>query len=112
MLRRTKLMFAAAAVAAREETLSEILQRDRLETTLTEARLILAGKQKEATILAAFAQSEFRKKFKAALDEVREGYRQVEQAITTAATLRRIDALVYLHRLLKLWLPPHVATTA
>ncbi len=112
MLRRTKGMFAASAVTAREETLSETLQRDGLETTLAEARVILAGKQKEDKILAAFAQPEFRKKFKAALDEVREGYRQVEQAITTAATLRRIDALVYLHRLLKLWLPPHVATTA
>jgi Fe-S-cluster-containing dehydrogenase component/CRP-like cAMP-binding protein len=38
--------------------------------------------------------------------------RKVDRAIEAAATLRRIDALIYLHRSLKLWLPPHVATTA
>jgi Fe-S-cluster-containing dehydrogenase component/CRP-like cAMP-binding protein len=112
LLRRTKRMFTKVTVEAREQTLGETLQRAGLETTLAEARVILAGGQPETTVLAAFAQPELRKKFKAALDEVRQGYRQVEQAITTAATLRRIDALIYLHRMLKLWLPPHVATTA
>jgi Fe-S-cluster-containing dehydrogenase component/CRP-like cAMP-binding protein len=36
---------------------------------------------------------------------------QVEQASNTAATLRRVDALIYLHQLLKLWLAPHVIFT-
>ena len=30
----------------------------------------------------------------------------------TTATLRRVDALIYLHQLLKLWLAPHVVTSA
>jgi hypothetical protein len=38
--------------------------------------------------------------------------RALDRAIEAAVTLRRIDALIYLHRLLKLWLPPHVASTA
>jgi hypothetical protein len=38
--------------------------------------------------------------------------RKLDKAIEDAATLRRIDALVYLHRSMKLWLPPHVATTS
>ncbi|MDQ5845039.1 MAG: cyclic nucleotide-binding domain-containing protein [Acidobacteriota bacterium] len=33
-------------------------------------------------------------------------------AVETAVTLRRVDALIYLHRLLKLWIPPHVISTA
>lgn len=33
-------------------------------------------------------------------------------AIETCATLRRVDALIYLHRLLKVWLPPHVVSTS
>ncbi|HSB12167.1 MAG TPA: cyclic nucleotide-binding domain-containing protein [Blastocatellia bacterium] len=37
---------------------------------------------------------------------------RLERAIESAATLRRVDALIYLHRSLKLWLPPHVATTS
>lgn len=36
----------------------------------------------------------------------------LERAIESAATLRRVDALIYLHRLLKIWLPPHVASTS
>lgn len=38
--------------------------------------------------------------------------RKLMQAVEAAATLRRIDALIYLHQTLKLWLPPHVATTS
>jgi Fe-S-cluster-containing dehydrogenase component/CRP-like cAMP-binding protein len=34
------------------------------------------------------------------------------EAVETAATLRRVDALVYLHKLLKLWLAPHVVSTS
>jgi hypothetical protein len=34
------------------------------------------------------------------------------EAIETAATLRRVDALIYLHRLLKVWLAPHVISTS
>lgn len=33
-------------------------------------------------------------------------------AIETVVTLRRLDALIYLHRILKLWIPPHVISTA
>jgi hypothetical protein len=36
----------------------------------------------------------------------------LERAIESAATLRRVDALIYLHRLLKIWLAPHVITTS
>ena len=34
------------------------------------------------------------------------------QAVENAATLRRVDALVYLHYLLKVWLAPHVLFTS
>ena len=37
---------------------------------------------------------------------------KLDRAIESVTTLRRIDALVYLHRSMKLWLPPHVATTS
>ncbi|MEQ1921111.1 MAG: cyclic nucleotide-binding domain-containing protein [Pyrinomonadaceae bacterium] len=40
-------------------------------------------------------------------DEVR-----LMEAVENAATLRRVDALCYLHKLLKLWLPPHVLFTS
>jgi Fe-S-cluster-containing dehydrogenase component/CRP-like cAMP-binding protein len=36
---------------------------------------------------------------------------QLIKAIEAAVTLRRVEALIYLHRLLKLWVAPHVAFT-
>ena len=38
--------------------------------------------------------------------------RQLIQAIEAAATLRRVEALIFLHYLLKAWLPPHVVVTS
>jgi hypothetical protein len=34
------------------------------------------------------------------------------EAVEAAATLRRVDSLIYLHQLLKLWLAPHVVATS
>lgn len=36
----------------------------------------------------------------------------MRQIIDASATIRRIDALLYIHRALKLWLPPHVVSTS
>jgi Fe-S-cluster-containing dehydrogenase component/CRP-like cAMP-binding protein len=37
---------------------------------------------------------------------------QLIEAVETTATLRRVDSLIYLHQLLKLWLAPHVVSSA
>jgi Fe-S-cluster-containing dehydrogenase component/CRP-like cAMP-binding protein len=36
----------------------------------------------------------------------------LERAAEAAVTARRVDSLIYLHRLLKLWLPPHIAASS
>ena len=38
--------------------------------------------------------------------------RMLIEAVEATATLRRVDSLIYLHQLLKLWLAPHVVTSA
>ena len=38
--------------------------------------------------------------------------RRLSRAVEAAVTLRRIDALIYLQRTLKIWLPPHVISTS
>jgi Fe-S-cluster-containing dehydrogenase component/CRP-like cAMP-binding protein len=38
--------------------------------------------------------------------------RRFNRAVEAAATLRRVDALILLHRSLRLWLPPHVIFTS
>ncbi len=37
---------------------------------------------------------------------------RLAEAVETAATLRHVEALIYLHYLLKIWLPPHVLFTS
>ena len=34
------------------------------------------------------------------------------EAVETAATLSRVNALVFVHRLLRVWIAPHVITTS
>ena len=54
-----------------------------------------------------------RKRFRSAAEGLsRPDETRLIEAVETAATLRRIDALCYLHRLLKLWLAPHVFFTS
>jgi hypothetical protein len=60
--------------------------------------------------LIASATQEFSADMKSLRDD--EDRKRLERAVEAAATLRRVDALIYLHRLLKVWLPPHVATTS
>jgi hypothetical protein len=36
----------------------------------------------------------------------------LQSAVETAVTLRRVDALIFLHKVLRLWLPPHVISTS
>jgi len=38
--------------------------------------------------------------------------RQLMDAVEATVTLRRVDSLIYLHQLLKLWLAPHVVATS
>jgi Fe-S-cluster-containing dehydrogenase component/CRP-like cAMP-binding protein len=37
---------------------------------------------------------------------------QLIDAVETAVTLRRVEALIYLHRVLQIWIPPHVLATS
>ena len=54
-----------------------------------------------------------RKRFRSAAEGLpRADEARLMEAVESAATLRRIDALCYLHQLLKLWLAPHVLFTS
>lgn len=57
--------------------------------------------------------AEAREEFRAAAEEMsRADYVRLMEAVENAATLRRVDALCYLHILLKLWVAPHVLFTS
>ncbi len=61
---------------------------------------------------AALAKA--RLKFRNEIAEIQEKEKRALalRALERAATLRRVDALIYLHRLLKIWIAPHVVSTS
>jgi hypothetical protein len=59
--------------------------------------------------LLAAGREEYEKEAKSLDPESR---RLLLEAIEATITLRRVDSLIYLHQLLKLWLAPHVVATS
>jgi Fe-S-cluster-containing dehydrogenase component/CRP-like cAMP-binding protein len=66
-------------------------------------------RREDLNTMLADARSEFRS---AAENMDRTDDARLMDAVENAATLRRVDALIYLHTLLKLWVPPHVLFTS
>jgi len=67
-------------------------------------------RREELTAALAKARLHFKNEMAAASD--REQRNLLLRAIERSATLRRVDALVYLHRMLKIWIAPHVIATS
>lgn len=68
------------------------------------------ARREQLTALLANARRAFRDRLtRLATAEERA---QLLRAVETAVTLRRVDALIYLHKTLKLWIAPHVISTS
>jgi len=67
-------------------------------------------RREELTTMLSDARGEFRSDAES-LDN-QSARRSLMQAVETTATLRRVDSLIYLHQLLKLWLAPHVVSVS
>ena len=66
-------------------------------------------RREELSLLLAMARAEFNVEA-GQLDDP-EARRQFLAAVEALVTLRRVDALIYVHQLLRLWLIPHVGAT-
>jgi hypothetical protein len=67
-------------------------------------------RREELTALQAEARARVERDASSLKDP--EARRLLFDALDATVTLRRVDALVYLHQLLKLWLAPHVVATS
>ena len=67
-------------------------------------------RREELTRMLAEAREECREDAERLSDP--KARRSLMEAVETTATLRRVDSLIYLHQLLKLWLAPHVVSTS
>ncbi|MEW6736018.1 MAG: cyclic nucleotide-binding domain-containing protein, partial [Acidobacteriota bacterium] len=86
--------------------------RDRVLNTITSLGFLMRQYFKRETLdqLLADTQQTFQADTNALADKTeREAFIRL---VNAAATVRRIDALIYIHRALKLWLPPHVIFTS
>lgn len=72
--------------------LNQYLRREELTASLAKARLLFKSE------MAALKEKEERGLFL--------------KAVERSVTLRRVESLIYLHRLLKVWLAPHVISTS
>ena len=63
-------------------------------------------------LTAAFAKARLHFRNEFANFEEKEKRALALRALERMATLRRVDALIYLHRLMKVWVAPHVVTTS
>ncbi|MGH9928671.1 MAG: cyclic nucleotide-binding domain-containing protein [Pyrinomonadaceae bacterium] len=67
-------------------------------------------RREDLTRMLAEAREEFQADAEALSDP--KARHSLMEAVETTATLRRVDSLIYLHQLLKLWLAPHVVSAS
>jgi len=67
-------------------------------------------RREDLTKVLANAREEFRPDAESLSDP--KAQRSLMEAVEATATLRRVDSLIYLHQLLKLWLAPHVVAAS
>ncbi len=112
-------------LTTRREELRQTLAE--IDTSDNQLRRLIEGKVRRRFLSFSYLLRQYvrREPLSALLAEAREEFeiesanlsdsdarRELINAVETSATLRRVDALIYLHQLLKLWLAPHVVTSA
>jgi hypothetical protein len=112
LARRDELRASFKAVGAQADARLRLLIEERVRNRFLSFSYLISQylRRRELTVLLAEAREEFREE--AARLESTEMSRLLIEAVETAATLRRVDSLIYLHRMLKLWLAPHIVSTA
>ncbi|HEX8068696.1 MAG TPA: cyclic nucleotide-binding domain-containing protein [Pyrinomonadaceae bacterium] len=109
--RRDELRRALALIETKDARLRAVITKT-VPRRLLSLRYLLAQyfdrRQLTQTLAAA------RKRFDADAERLQLGQAErqlLAKAVDTTALLRRVDALIYLHLLLKLWVAPHVVAT-
>jgi Fe-S-cluster-containing dehydrogenase component/CRP-like cAMP-binding protein len=109
--RRDELRATLAGIGAGDAQLRELIERKVYGRFLSLSYLLRQYlRREELTDMLAEARAEFKAEAKQLSSA--QAHKLLIEAIETAATLRRVDALIYLHKLLKIWLAPHVVSTS
>jgi len=107
--RREELRETLAGIDTSDNQLRQLIE-GRIRSRFLSLRYLLRQYLRREPLSALLAEA--REEFEAVPLTDPRARRQLIDAVETTATLRRVDALIYLHQLLKLWLAPHVVTSA
>ncbi|HEX8706954.1 MAG TPA: cyclic nucleotide-binding domain-containing protein [Pyrinomonadaceae bacterium] len=109
--RRRELREALAQIDLGDAQLRGLLKR-KIRGRFLSFRYLLRQyfRREDLTRMLAEAREQFREDAERLSDPG--ARRLLMDMVETTATLRRVDALIYLHQLLKLWLAPHVVSTS
>jgi Fe-S-cluster-containing dehydrogenase component/CRP-like cAMP-binding protein len=109
--RREELRETLLQIDLSSAELRDILKRKIRKRFLSFRYLLRQYVQREdLTRMLADAREEFREDAERISDP--QARRLLMDVVEATATLRRVDSLIYLHQLLKLWLAPHVVSTS
>src|SRR5436305_3095962 len=109
--RRGELRQTLSQIDLSNAELRDILKRKIRKRFLSFGYLLRQYIRREnLTEMLADAREEFREDAERLSDT--EARRLLMDVVEATATLRRVDSLIYLHQLLKLWLAPHVVSTS
>jgi Fe-S-cluster-containing dehydrogenase component len=109
--RRQELRETLADIDLSDPDLRDLLKRKIRKRFLSFGYLLRQYVRRENLgKMLADARGEFREDAEALADPHARQF--LMEVVEATATLRRVDSLIYLHQLLKLWLAPHVVSTS
>jgi Fe-S-cluster-containing dehydrogenase component/CRP-like cAMP-binding protein len=107
--RRVELREEVKKIGESDEQLRPLVKRVQRKFSSFSFLLRQYSRREPLPSVLAKARLEFRDEAKTLEDKDQRA--KFLKAIESAATLRRVESLIYLHRLLKIWIAPHVITT-
>lgn len=110
--RRAELQNDLATISAQADPQVRDLIERRVRRYFSSLSFLFRQYLRREELTALLAKSRLQFKSEMASLDTREKRNLLLKAIERGATLRRVEALIYLHRLLKVWLVPHVISTS
>jgi Fe-S-cluster-containing dehydrogenase component len=109
--RREELRETLAEIDLSNPELRDLLKR-KIRKRFLSFRYLMRQyvRREDLTRMLAEAREEFKEDAESLTDA--KARRLLMDVVEATVTLRRVDALIYLHQLLKLWLAPHVVSTS
>jgi hypothetical protein len=110
--RRTELREDLEKISAKSDPHVRDLIERRVRRYFSSLSYLLRQYLRREELTASLAKGRLQFKSEMATLDTKEKRDSFLKAIERSATLRRVEALIYLHRLLKVWLAPHVISTS